>query len=192
MSADTSDRERTIEAVRRRGWEVVKLRGRSKRPSGTHWETTTDAEQVGAWLDGGHNIGLVCHERTGIAVLDPDRIEWADMIDVLGQPCLPWVLTGSGRLHYYIEWAKNLPAKLTWGDTIIGEIQRGPGLQQVVLPPSVHPDTGCRYRWISESLLPTILCGPIDPVADPLPRLPGEWRAYLTAFTFEQRHGRGA
>jgi hypothetical protein len=185
------DRDRTPEAVRRRGWEVVKLRGKSKKPSGEHWETTTDAAQVDAWLTAGHNIGLVCHERTGVAVLDPDKVEWADMIDVLGQPCMPWVLTGSGNLHYYIEWTDHLPAKLTWDGKIIGEIQRGPGKQQVLLPPSIHPTTGLPYRWITESLLPKSLCEPIDPVVDPLPRLPGEWRAYLTAFTFESRYGRG-
>ena len=30
-------------------------------------------------------------------------------------------------------------------------------------------------------LLPGLLCEPIDPVADPLPELPGLWRAYLRA-----------
>ena len=190
MSVRVSDRDRTLEAVRRRGWEIVKLRRQTKFPKGQHWETTTDPEQVGAWLTAGHNIGLICHERTGVAVLDPDTIEWADMVDALGQPCLPWVLTGSGNLHYYIAWTDNLPPKLIWNNTIVGEIQRGPGQQQVVLPPSIHPDTGLPYRWITTSLLPAILCEPIDPVADPLPRLPGDWRAYLTAFTFEQPNGR--
>jgi hypothetical protein len=180
------DAELTVAAVRAKGWEVVKLRG--KKPVGDHWQTTTDADQVAAWLAAGHNIGLVCHERTGVAVLDPDQIEWADMVELLGQPCLPWVLTGRGRLHYYIRWEPDLPAKLEWTSGLIGEIQRGPGQQQVVLPPSVHPDTGLRYRWITEPL--GALCEPINPVADPLPRLPGEWRAYLTACTFERRYGR--
>jgi len=182
-----SDGQRTLEAIRTRGWEIVKLKG--KKPVGKHWEISTDAERVAAWLAAGYNIGLVCHQRTGVAVLDPDTIEWADMVDALGQPCLPWVLTGSGNLHYYTEWADDLPAKLTWEGKIIGEIQRGPGQQQVVLPPSVHPDTGLRYRWITESLLPTILCEPIDPMTSPLPSLPGEWIAYLRAFTYEARYG---
>ena len=189
MRARVSDRDRTLEAVRRRGWEIVKLQGKTKKPVGLHWETTTDPDLVGAWLTAGHNIGLICHQRTGVAVLDPDQIEWADMIDTLGQPCLPWVLTGSGNLHYYIAWTDDLPAKLTWQGQSIGEIQRGPGQQQVVLPPSVHPKTFRPYRWITEGLLPTTLCDPIDPVLDPLPVLPGDWIAYLSAITFESRHG---
>jgi bifunctional DNA primase/polymerase-like protein len=172
-----SDAALTVAVVRAKGWEVVKLRG--KKPVGEHWETTTDAAQVAAWLQAEHNIGLVCHERTGVAVLDPDKLEWADMVDLLGQPCLPWVLTGRGRLHYYIRWEPDLPAKLEWTSGIIGEIQRGPGQQQVVLPPSVHPDTGLRYRWLTKSLLPTLRCEPIDPVEDPLPRLPALWLGYL-------------
>jgi hypothetical protein len=175
----TGDAALTVAAIRAKGWEVVKLKG--KRPIGKHWEVTKDADQVAEWIACGHNIGLVCHERTGVAVLDPDCVEWADMVDALGQPCLPWVITGSGKLHYYIRWEPELPAKLEWEGRIVGEIQRGPGQQQVVLPPSVHPNTGARYRWISHCLLPEMLCEPVDPIAGPLPTLPGLWLAYLRA-----------
>jgi hypothetical protein len=35
-----------------------------------------------------------------VAVLDPDDLlGWAELVDQLGQPCLPWVITGSGKLH---------------------------------------------------------------------------------------------
>jgi hypothetical protein len=151
------------------------------------WQITKDPDEVASWFRVGANVGLVCHERTGVAVLDPDCIEWADMIDELGPPCLPWVITGSGKLHYYVQWTPDLPAKLIWQGAIIGEIQRGPGLQQVVLPGSIHPGTGRPYRWITESL--GDLVEPIAPVRDPLPHLPGLWLAYLTAFTFEAEHG---
>jgi len=176
-----TDAELTVATVRAKGWEVVKLRG--KRPVGAHWQTTRDADQVARWIAAGDNIGLVCHERSGIAVLDPDDLlDWHEMIDTLGQPCLPWVITGSGRLHYYVAWAADLPAKLTWSGKVIGEIQRGPGQQQVVLPPSRHPDTGLPYRWVTEWL--GFLCEPIDPVKDALPQLPGLWLAYLRACTY--------
>src|SRR4030095_176044 len=147
-----TDAELTLAAVRARGLEVVRLRG--KRPVGAHWHTTRDVDEVARWISAGDNIGLVCHERGGVAVLDPDQVEWVDMIDTLRPPLPPWVITGSGKLHYYIQWEPHLPAKLEWAGAIIGEIQRGPGQQQVVLPPSVHPDTGAQYRWISRRLLP--------------------------------------
>jgi len=89
-------------AMRAKGWEVVRLRG--KRPTGSHWQVTKDADEVGRWIAAGDNIGLVCHQRTGVLVLDPDEaLAWAEMIDGLGQPCAPWVITGSGRLHYYVN-----------------------------------------------------------------------------------------
>ena len=178
-----TDAELTVAAVRAHGWEVVRLGARLKRPIGRRWEVTREGGTVARWLAAGDNIGLVCHERTGVAVIDPDdTLAWAEMVEELGQPTLPWVLTGSGRLHYYIRWADDLPAKLTWCGAVIGEIQRGPGQQQIVLPPSVHPVTGVRYRWITERL--GFLCEPIDPTTDPLPSLPGLWLAYLRADTY--------
>jgi hypothetical protein len=176
-----TDAELTVAAVRARSWETVRLRG--KKPVGAHWQITTDADEVGRWISAGDSIGLICHQRTGVLVLDPDKsLEWAEMIDTLGQPCAPWVITGSGRLHYYVAWTGDLPAKLTWYGKLIGEIQRGPGQQQVVLPPSRHPDTGVAYRWITESL--GFLCEPINPVVNPLPSLPGLWLAYLRHQTY--------
>jgi hypothetical protein len=185
-----TDRDRTLAAIRARRWRVVKLGIRTKAPVGKHWETTADADEVAHWLDTGHNIGLVCHQDTGVAVLDPDKIEWADMLDTVGLLPPPWVLTGSGRLHYYIAWTQGLPAKLTWQGKVIGEIQRGPGQQQVVLPPSIHPDTRLPYRWISGALLPEILCEPIDPVTTPLPPLPGIWCGYLLHDYYMRMHER--
>ena len=168
----------TVEVILARKWECVRLRPCTKKPDGAHWQVTRDAATVAKWFEAGANVGLVCHARTGVAVLDPDALlPWAEMIDALGQPSLPWVLTGSGKLHYYIRW-RALPAKLVWDDQIIGEIQRGPGQQQVVLPGSVHPDTGGTYKWITERL--GFLCEPVNPVSDPLPELPGLWRAYFT------------
>jgi hypothetical protein len=176
--------ELTVEAVRARGWECLRLDPRKKSPPlGRPWQVTKDAAEVASWFAAGANVGLVCHQRDGIAVLDPDDVlAWADMVDTLGQPCAPWVITGSGKLHYYVAWEPELPAKLIWGRETIGEIQRGPGHQQVVLPGSVHPDTGLRYRWITESL--GVLCEPIDPINEPLPRLNGEWLAYLRSHVY--------
>jgi Bifunctional DNA primase/polymerase, N-terminal len=175
-----TDAALTVEAVRAKGWECVRLGPRRKKPIDRHWTFTTNPSEVAAWFAAGFNVGLMCHERTGVAVLDPDKLLlWADMFDALGQPSLPWVITGSGKLHYYIQWVPDLPAKLTWGEETIGEIQRGPGQQQVVLPPSIHPDTGAPYRWITEAV--PWLVEPIHPVVDPLPRLPEAWREHLQA-----------
>ncbi len=103
-----TDLDRTLGAMQAHGWEIVRLRG--KKPIGQHWPITKDPAEVADWIKGGSNIGLVCHERTGVAVLDPDKLlPWADMIDDLGQPSLPWVITGSGKLHYYMDHVERRP-----------------------------------------------------------------------------------
>jgi Bifunctional DNA primase/polymerase, N-terminal len=164
-----TDAERTLTMIERRQVDVVLLAPREKKPpAGRRWQVTHDRRVAERHLRGAGNLGLVAGEQNRLAILDPDELLcWADMIDSLGQPCAPWVETGRGRLHYYIAWEPGLPAKLVWHGVIIGEIQRGPGLQQAVIPPSTHPDTGRPYRWL------------VDPVTEPLPELPGEWRAYL-------------
>jgi hypothetical protein len=171
-----NDGLQTIEAIRTHGWRVVLLGNRSKRVHTRHWDVTTDVDRVSRHLRAGGNVGLLCSESNGVAVLDPDQLlPWAEMIDALGQPAAAWVETGSGKLHYYVKWEPDLPAKLEWERGIIGEVQRGPGLQQIVIPPSLHP-SGRRYRWI------------VDPVHQPLESLPGEWRAYCRGLVYGRGH----
>jgi len=104
------------------------------------------------------------------------------MIDTLGQPAAAWTLTGRGRLHYFVQWEEDFPAKLEWHGQGIGEIQRGPmrrgglGSQMIVIPPSIHPETGHRYQWL------------VDPVTQPIVALLGEWRAYLRGFVYGRRY----
>jgi hypothetical protein len=161
----------SVEAMSTHDWTLVLLAPRSKRPSGKRWRLTQDSGVAVQHVRQGGNLGLLCGPRSGIAVLDPDRAAWADMVEALGQPVHPWVETGSGKLHYYVTWQSGLPAKLTWGGAAIGEIQRGPGLQQVVLPPSEHPGTGRMYRWL------------VSPAVSPLQPLPPSWVEHLTLQT---------
>ncbi len=160
--------DQTLLALRAHPWQYVVLGVRSKKPAGEHWAVTTDPLRLTNWVADGGNLGLVCHESTGVAVLDPDRADaWDDMADALGPPGKAWVQTGSGKRHYYVAWESDLPAKLIWNGVTLGEIQRGPGQQQVVIPPSTHPDTCRRYEWL------------VDPATEPLEPLPQLWRSYL-------------
>ncbi len=170
-----ADLTRTLDAIRTRQWSVVLLAARSKRPpKGGAWPVTTDADRVQSHVAAGGNVGLLCGKATGVAVLDPDKPEpWAEMVAELGEPGKAWVKTGSGRTHYYVAHEPSLPAKLLWNGQIIGEIQRGPGKQQVVIPPSVHP-AGGRYEWL------------VDPATEPLQPLPGSWHAYLIGSSVER------
>ncbi len=166
-----TDRERTLEAVRVRGWRAVLLYPRTKKPAapqGAPWPVTSDADEIAAHLNASGNLGLLGGEINGLAPVDIDDLAaFAEMERALGPLGGPWVETGSGKPHHYVPWEPRLPAKLRWHDVIVGEIQRGPGQQQVVCPPSIHPITGRPYRWL------------VDPVTAPLPRLPAYWRAHL-------------
>jgi hypothetical protein len=173
-TATRTDGELLFEAISIRGWRGVLLGDRSKKPPPTdeHWQVTSDVEVIARHLQRGNNVGLVTHEDTGIAVLDDDRPDlWIEMVRELGRPGEPWVETGSGKNHYYIPWQPDLPAKIMWRGQKVGEIQRGPGQQQVVAPPSIHPDTGRSYRWL------------VNPAIEPLEALPAEWTNYFAQST---------
>ena len=165
------DAERTLDAIRARGWWSVLLYPRTKMPAapaGESWPITIDPDVVAHHLDRGGNLGLLGGERNGLAIFDIDDPDaFAEAEATLGPLGERWVETGSGKHHVYKRWDAGLPAKLRWHDVIIGEIQRGPGLQQVVIPPSIHPDTGRRYRWL------------VAPATAVLSRLPIAWRQYL-------------
>jgi hypothetical protein len=168
-----SDLDRTLAAVALHGWQVVLLGTRSKRPNSKPWHITTDVDEIRRHVEHGGNIGLVCGPASGVAVLDGDDLDrMRAMFAALGALAI-WVETGSGKWHCYVAWEPNLPAKLMWQGRKVGEIQRGgigpdgqPVLQQVVMDPSIHPDTRRAYQWR------------VDP-SSPLPTLPGTWRAYL-------------
>lgn len=165
----------TVDAMVRHRWTLVLLAPHSKcPPTGRPWQLTEDAGVVASHVGHGGNVGLVCGLRSGVAVLDPDQVGWVDMVETLGQPADAWVQTGGGKLHYYVSWQPGLPAKLVWAGDTIGEIQRGPGLQQVVVPPSIHPRSGRPYRWLT------------SPAERSLEPLPATWRRYFalqTSFT---------
>jgi hypothetical protein len=171
----------TLKAIRVHHWRGVLLGPRRKRPVvTTHWIITDDLAQIERHVRQGGNSGLLTHADTELAVLDADNLPaFADMIDDLGQPAAAWVETGRARLHYYVRWTGDLPAKLTWRGEVVGEILRGPGQQMVVCPPSTHPDTGAPYRWL------------LNPVTQPLEPLPGDWLAYLRGLTYGASLRRG-
>lgn len=92
---------------------------------------------------------------------------------------------GSGIRFYRI------PEGLAWPNVV------GPGVETIrfghryaVAAPSVHPDTGAEYRWLTE--LNSDLSAPIDiPKVDDLPELPEAWIVGLTKGAMEEVAARG-
>jgi hypothetical protein len=162
----TDDLTKTLDAMEIHSWRVVLLASRSKRPTGKEWHLTTEPATVQYHVNSGGNVGLVCGPSSRVAVLDFDQpAAFVEMCSQIG-PLLTTVETGSGKYHVYVKWQDSLPARIHWQGSVVGEIQRGPALQHVVMPPSFHPDTGNPYRWAADPRLA-------------LPGLPQEWVAHL-------------
>jgi hypothetical protein len=169
----TTDLDITFEAIRARGWQAVLLHPRSKVPAvkeGEHVCPTRDLDAIRHHVDAGGNLALRTHEEVGLVILDADDLGgWDSMVTVLGDLGPSWVKTGSGKSHFYVRWEPNLPGTITWRGKRLGECFRGPGTQQVLIPPSTHPITGRRYVWL------------VDPTTEPLRPLPEAWRTYFSS-----------
>lgn len=168
-----------------RGWSVIPLRPRDKRPAVKSWEKwqreRADAEGVARyWRQ--HplaNIGIVTGAVSGLVVLDVDGDAGRESLRGRHLPLTPVVETGRGY-HYYF----------THPGGEVRTCKPAPGLDlkaeggYVVAPPSVHP-SGRRYRW-AEGLSPDDV--PLAPLpewlleqarADAPRRAPEEWAAII-------------
>lgn len=135
-------------AYLRRGWSVVPINPRDKRPA-IDWKEyqtrqPTDAELV-RWFGGSNadrNIALVTGSISGIVVVDADGPEGIQEVNRLRLHSTVSALTGKGRHLLYKH-----PGKLL-GNTV----RSLPGIDTrcdggyVLVEPSIHP-SGKRYRW---------------------------------------------
>lgn len=154
-----------------RGWSVIPLEPRGKRPL-VQWaryqrELATDG-QVRAWWT--HwpeaNIGIVTGAISGVVVLDIDNPEGDQSLAKRGIrqfPATPVSQTGRG-LHYYFRHP---------GSPVVSRTRVLPGLDMkgdgggVAAPPSVHA-SGKSYVW-------TLSCSPGDVELGAMP----EWLVTL-------------
>jgi hypothetical protein len=143
------------EAARRyaeRGWPIIPLRG--KAPAVKGWQTWV-ADEAGLLLwfgQRGCNVGLRPADA-GYVVVDTDTEE-ADAWVRAHLPLTPMMVrTGSGSTHRYFAAPprKEIRNRQGWKGVPGLDVRGNPG--PVVLPPSVHPETGKRYEWIGEVLL---------------------------------------
>jgi hypothetical protein len=131
------------------GWALVRLHG--KVPKGQGWQKTqSDADPeraAGLWAEWGQrwNIGIVLGP-SGLAVVEFDSDEGGrKLLELFGgkPPLTPTVRTGRNRLHFFFAAPEQRQKAASDG------IELGLGPHQCAAPPSVHPDTGRRYRWLA-------------------------------------------
>jgi hypothetical protein len=131
-----------------RGWALIPLNG--KEPRSRRWQTVIpeDPEFVaGRWSEWGrrHGMGVVLGP-SGLAVIEDDLADGhAQLLDLFGGllPPVPIVRSGGKSLHLYFLDDGLEPA-------VRNGLELRCGRQQVVLPPSVHPDSGRAYEWLAD------------------------------------------
>lgn len=133
-------------------WRVLALRGKSPALLGRNWPrlATTDPEIVRSWWHQwpDANLGVVCGESFVALDVDPRHGGDDTLHDLEGRlgplPDTPRYRTGGrdGGCRILLSHPGGLPVG-TLGPGV--EVKRG--RQQIVMPPSIHPETGRRYEW---------------------------------------------
>lgn len=169
-SEGSAHRVKVARSYLARGWSVLPLRPREKRPLAA-WrklqrERPTEDDLVDwfkRWPDA--NIGVVTGEVSNLIVLDVDPKHGGDIalkqLERCYSPLPPTVeaVTGGGGRHFYFTH----PGFLTRNRAGLaqGVDLRGDG-GYIVAPPSIHP-SGRPYQWASGH-------GPDEIALAPLPR----------------------
>lgn len=132
-------------AAHARGWSLTPLNG--KRPKLKGWQKLgpPSLAEVERWSAEG-NLGVRTGSVSGLVVIDDDTPDQS-AAERLGLPPTVTAITGGGGRHYYfavpeVELRSSV-RKLGPGIDVRGEGG------QVVLPGSVHPESGALYRWLA-------------------------------------------
>jgi putative DNA primase/helicase len=134
------------------GLPVIPLLPQQKRPALTAWQNYCDSmptiEERAFWLEqySGGNVGLPLGPASGLIAIDIDTDDPA-LIEAIkaALPPSPWVRVGKKGCVLVFRWQegqKNFKLKDAQGRMVVECLGKG---NQVVLPPSIHPDTGMPY-----------------------------------------------
>ncbi len=135
-----------------RGLSVIPLYKREKRPIPNGWSQWHDhlpsEEQRSEWLHSfpDANIGLVLGKQSNVVAFDIDTIDpviTKKLVDLL--PVSPWKRVGKKGMVLAYRWSglKTFRVKSAAGESICEMLS---DKTQVVLPPSIHPETKMPYE----------------------------------------------
>lgn len=140
-------------------YTIIPLNG--KIPTKTNWTNTSykDFSKFPQEREVGHNVGLKLEKNLLVVDIDPRNFKEFNSFEALCsdikvnliEECNVRVKTGGGGMHLYFI---KPPIKVT------KELKAYPGVEfktygtQVVIPPSIHPDTGNPYVFAEGSLGP--------------------------------------
>ena len=149
------------------GMSVIPLHYHDKRPIPKDWsrfhDTLPDPVQQQTWVkhNSSSNIGLVLGAQSGIAVIDIDTDDEAIKNAILSVlPHSPWERVGKKGmvLAYRYNGTPTFRIKDVNGNTLVEHLSTR---TQVVLPPSIHPETKAPYTstgnlWEVKDQLPSL------------------------------------
>lgn len=168
----------TCDAFYQAGLPVIPLHRKEKRPIPNGWqrfcEEMPDPRQIEAWKRDypQGNIGLPLGPASNICVIDIDTEDKGLVNDLVALlPETPWVRYGKKGcvLGYRFNGVKTFQVRDLSGKPIVEFLSTS---RQVVLPPSIHPDTDQPYTAIN----------PLYDVHHSLPELDTEVEAILRGF----------
>jgi len=145
-------------------------KGAGKAPIINEWQTYGTAMPSQAirqlWLDSypDSNIGLPFGAASGLCAIDIDT-EDKEMIDAILEalPPSPWVRVGKKGMGLIYRWSgqKNFKLRDSNNKSIVEFLGSG---NQMVLPPSIHPDTGRPYEANADlwEVLEKVVALPLD------------------------------
>jgi putative DNA primase/helicase len=133
------------------GLPAIPLRTGAKIPALMAWQKFASVmptpEQQADWLEAyaEGNIGLALGPQSGVVALDLDSID--PMVERVLQefmPPTPWKRVGKKGAVFLFKYSgeKTYRVKDEHNNTVFELLSRG---SQIVLPPSIHPDTGLPY-----------------------------------------------
>lgn len=138
-----------------KGMSVIPLREKSKRPLTNAWsdfseyQVPEDVYENWRSLPGEHNIGLVLGKQSRIGALDIDYADddlIAAILEMLPPGYDKWTRIGAKGMVFAFKYNPKVPKAFKIIDkqkgTLVEYLCTG---QQIVLPPSIHPDTNRPY-----------------------------------------------
>ena len=139
-----------------RGWQVVPILPRDKRPRINAWQKAASSKEAKItswwtkWDDS--NVGIRLGRGSNLVDIECDGPEAEETYQRLVkdyEPITPTYTAHRGK-HRLVRWRDDLPEPTKAVFKIAGlEIRTGNGGKgaQSVFPPSIHP-TGAQYRWL--------------------------------------------
>ena len=135
-------------AYAERGYEVLPLNGKTPRISKGHVGATSDTDRVRDWWERWPDANIGCRPPNDHLILDVDPRNGGTLAALGDYPPTRTARTGSNGWHVWFAARGKFRGTLLGAEGI--DIKTPSGF--VVMPPSIHPVTGQRYRWENREL----------------------------------------